>query len=527
MQATAFSPRARLLAALTLAAALPACGPDAHEAPAPRDLPLRVMTFNVEYGGTGVDFDQVVQAVQLAAPDILALEEPYGNAGRLAEALGWQHVSARTDVISRFPLIDPPDADGRYVWAEVAPGYVVAVGNVHLPSDPYGPYFTTQCPPEAIVQLERELRLPAIAPVLELLEPLAEAGMPVFLLGDFNAPSHLDWTERLRGERPQLAYPLEWPVSVAVEAAGFVDSYRAVYPDARARPGLTWWAARPDIELEFPASDPQDRIDLLYAAGPAQAEASRIVGELGAADVDIGLDPWPSDHRAVVSDFVVSPAPAPSFVSVAERLVEIGQDVSVRFHALHGRAQRVRLVHAGASESVREVRAGSDGVLTLSSEGLTAGAYELVLVGSHARELARAPLWLKAPGAATTIETERAEYAPGEPIVVRFADAPGNRWDWVAVYRAPADPDNDEYLVWSYTRTAVEGSLVLDQRAQGGEHWPLEPGDYEAVFLLYDAYDVAARTSFRVLEGAAPELPEQPSTPAWDAACAEEPALAP
>jgi hypothetical protein len=58
------------------------------------------------------------------------------------------------------------------------------------------------------------------------------------------------------------------------------------------------------------------------------------VGELGAADVDIGLDPWSSDHRAVVSDFVVSPAPAPSFVSV-------------------------------------------DGVLTLSSEGLTAGAYEL------------------------------------------------------------------------------------------------------------------------------------------------------
>jgi hypothetical protein len=64
----------------------------------------------------------------------------------------------------------------------------------------------------------------------------------------------------------------------------------------------------------------------------------------------------------------------------------------------------------------------------------------------------------------------------------------------------------------------IEGRLVLDGSAQGAEHWPLEPGDYEALLLLYDAYDVAARVPFSVAPGPVPPLVE-PASPAWDAAC--------
>jgi hypothetical protein len=43
-------------------------------------------------------------------------------------------------VVSRFPLIDPPEARGEYLLAQVSPGRVFALANEHLTSDPYGPY---------------------------------------------------------------------------------------------------------------------------------------------------------------------------------------------------------------------------------------------------------------------------------------------------------------------------------------------------------------------------------------------------
>ncbi len=74
------------------------------------------------------------------------------------------------------------------------------------------------------------------------LKPLVEAGVPVFLTGDFNTPSGRDWSEAAV-ERRGLARPIDWPVPRAIEAAGFLDSFRQVHPDPVADPGLTWTAA--------------------------------------------------------------------------------------------------------------------------------------------------------------------------------------------------------------------------------------------------------------------------------------------
>lgn len=497
------------------------CTAGHDEAPATKSVSVRVMEFNVEYGGTLVDFDKVVEAVRLANADIVALEEPYGNARRLAEALGWEHASARTDVISRYPLLDPPGADGRYIWAELRPGQVAAIANVHLPSDPYGPYFSRVCPPEALIRLERETRLPAIAPLLERLQPLVARGVPVFLLGDFNAPSHRDWITPELQARPQIAYPLAWPVSLAVEAAGFTDSYRAVYPDAVEHPGLTWWAARPNIEDEFPATDPLDRIDFIYGAN-AEAVSSQVIGEAG-ADVDVSVSPWPSDHRALVSEFVVRPSVVPAYVSVERRLSSVGESVPVRVGGAP-EARFLSLVPAGAPASAPELlrlelrgALGSER-LDVPTHGLLPGAYELRLISGGTTIAARAPLWIQEQGGTPGIVVDAETYASGEPIGVRWFDAPGNRWDWVGIYRAPADPSSDDYLVWSHLGARVEGALTLDQRAPGGA-WPLEAGSYEALLLLYDAYDVAARTSFEISAEPRP-VPAPPANGAtWDAAC--------
>ena len=73
-------------------------------------------------------------------------------------------------------------------------------------------------------------------------------------------------------------------MSKAVVDAGFRDSFRDVYPDPVADPGLTWWAKKPHVSVageNFGPLDVKDRIDYVYAAGASVTTASRIVGEAG------------------------------------------------------------------------------------------------------------------------------------------------------------------------------------------------------------------------------------------------------
>ena len=273
-----------LLAALMLALGLALVGCSspggAGSSPAPSASPMRlkVMEFNIEYGGTQVSFAKVVEAVKQAQPDVIGLEEAETNTGRLAKAAGYPYWSNATQVVSRYPLLEPPEAKGAYLYVQVQPGRCVAIANVHLPSDDPGPQAIRRgAPVEKILATEEKARLPYIQTELEVLPPLAGQGIPTFLIGDFNAPSWRDYTAGVVGTRDYVKYVVEWPVSKAVEAAGFTDSWRAVYPDPLKSLGLTWWAARPKVDGWNPAANaPQDRIDFIYSAGPAKATAAQL-----------------------------------------------------------------------------------------------------------------------------------------------------------------------------------------------------------------------------------------------------------
>jgi hypothetical protein len=86
---------AGLLAALLLSACTtqgspnvpPPAGAPGGEAPG-SSVTLRVMEFNIEYGGPGVDFDSVPKAIQVAGADVVGIEEGFGNLPRIAKALG-------------------------------------------------------------------------------------------------------------------------------------------------------------------------------------------------------------------------------------------------------------------------------------------------------------------------------------------------------------------------------------------------------------------------------------------------------
>src|SRR5262245_22427272 len=213
----------RMLCALAAMLALTLGGAArADDAP----VPLRVMTFNIWYGGEQVSFAQVAEAIRAAKADVVGVQEPDGRLRQLADLLGW-YADERLHVISRFPLFASPDGKDLYGFVELRPGRVVAIANLHLPATPYGPEAVRDGKTaDEVLALEKETRMSAIEPYIAVLPKLVSAGVPVFLTGDFNSPSHLDWTAATHAARSQVRYPLEWPVSKALADAGLRDSYR-------------------------------------------------------------------------------------------------------------------------------------------------------------------------------------------------------------------------------------------------------------------------------------------------------------
>ena len=493
--------------------------------PPPPDVVLKVMTQNIFHGGDELNLrtrefchletgcvrglQKIAFAIQRSGADAVGLQEPEMNTQTIADLLGW-YASPRTSIISRYPLIDPSGGNGVYVYAELSPGRYVALANTHLPSDPYGPYLVRDGGTlQQVLQLERTARLPFIADQLRELPPLAAAGVPVFLTGDFNSPSSLDWTAAVAAVRSDVHYPVNWPVSDALRRGGFVDSYREIHSDPIAVPGFTWTPGGPE-------EDPHevfDRIDWVLHMGPVRATASRIVGEPGGPDVDVEVGPWPSDHRGVVSTFRVAPAAPPTFVGVTGRLIDRGDPLKVWF-GTRAPANRVAIVHAGDPALAALLSQPTGGALhgtpVFPTAGLSPGAYDAVLADASGRVTARMRVWVKAPAAKPWIATTRLAYAPGEPIVVRWRNDPGMHWDWIGLFRAGAGDahqhpancsvgycGNGYYLAYEYTHTDPSGQVTFD--AGSGGPWPLKPGTYQMRLLLDDGYrDVARSVEFVV-----------------------------
>jgi endonuclease/exonuclease/phosphatase family metal-dependent hydrolase len=485
-----------------------------------RSVEVSVMTQNIFYGGDDYDLatggfcpvangcpralHRLAQVIKRSGADVVGVQEAERNTRRLARLLGW-HASPRAHVISRFPILDPPHSRGVFTYVEPVPGRVIAVANTHLPSTPYGPYRVRKgWSRKQVLHLERTLRVPALEPVLHRLPRLAARGIPVFLTGDFNSPSYLDWTPAVARRRPAVPYALRWPASRRLAAAGFGDSYRDVHPDPVADPGYTWSPGGPETRKhDFP-----DRIDWVLHAGPATTLSSRLVGERGDPQVDLAVHrPYPSDHRGVVSTFRVKAAPAPAMVSPQQRRLVTGHHaLRVRFHA--GREHRVvGLVRHGGHRLVRSAHTGTrrDGVVALPSRGLRPGRYDVVLRRTPlGRDEASAPVWVYRPGTHSRLTTDRRTYGVGRRITVRWTRAPGENLDWVGLYRCRLRCGGvGSYLVYLYTQTRVVGSVTFRRGVylgEGSAPWPLPPGHYVARLLVDDSYHALGTSArFRIV----------------------------
>src|SRR6185437_14126078 len=93
----------------------------------------------------------------------------------------------------------------------------------------------------------------------------AYPSIPVIIAGDFNEPSHRDWTTETRNLSDHNGAIVRWPVTSKLEEHGFVDAYRAEYPNPITHPGYTFPANNLDKEPKdittAPLADERDRID--------------------------------------------------------------------------------------------------------------------------------------------------------------------------------------------------------------------------------------------------------------------------
>lgn len=287
------------------------------------------MSFNIWGGGAneGKGIEETVAAIKAAGADVVGLQEtrletdpctaescPASGdsvAPAIAAALGWHVYDQKTEnvalwanaVISRYPigaaspndLGVPLDVNGKTVW----------IFNIHLDDEPYQPYqlLGIEYGPAPFIKTEAEAVTFATetrGPALDLLQAdmaAADGAAAVFVTGDFNEPSAHDWTAEAvaAGHHPVA---VKWPTTGRLEAAGFVDAYRAIHADPVAKPAYTW---TPSYE-ETATDDHPDRIDFVLVRGEGlRVTDAAIVGEDGPRS-DIVVTPWPSDHRAVVAE---------------------------------------------------------------------------------------------------------------------------------------------------------------------------------------------------------------------------------
>lgn len=354
-----------------------------------------------------------------------------------------------------------------------------------------------------VLALERETRLPAIAEHLAALPGLVAVGIPVVLTGDFNTPSHLDWTGPVVASR-QFPYPVAWPVGAALAEAGFRDSYREAHPDPVARPGMTWTPGYPSPIVG--SDEVFDRIDWVLVAGEAVTLDSRVVGEAGGPDVAVAIAPRPSDHRGVVSTFRLQPGEPPPLVAVARRTITAGEELIVRYHAPGDEGERIAILPAAGDVGsdvfalLPPLESAIDGSVVFGTDRFPAGAYEAALVGSDGSALARIPFTVLPPGARPTVTAGQPAYAVGEPIAVTWAHGPGYRRDWLGVYRQD-DPNLGNYLGFLYADAESGGTVIFDEAALGG---PLPPGDYLVRLMRDDGYVELATAAFSVAAAGTP-----------------------
>lgn len=265
---------------------------------APADDTLRVLVWNVLHGANDVvdGPEKALAVIRASDADVVLMQESYDIEGQrpllgawLAQQLGWNQWQADSPhlcILSRFEfterwthepwhavgarLVDDRGRDfiAWNIWIDYRDNITRKLRDVPDISD------------ADLLESEfvRSQRLPQAQRIVARIEALGhlDLSVPVLVGGDWNTPSHLDWTlDTARVYKRRR--PLDLPVSVAMAEAGFIDTFRTVHPNPVQRPGITW---SPMFRTQGEKEQGFERIDRLYLHEPDAAK-DRVDGGQG------------------------------------------------------------------------------------------------------------------------------------------------------------------------------------------------------------------------------------------------------
>ncbi len=265
---------------------------------------IRTMVWNIWHGGRRygrhVGVNRVIETIKEAQPDVVGLIETYGSGEIISDSLGYHFylISSNLSIMSRFPIKEtirafrPFNFGGAILdlgdqkelafldtWLHYLPGYGTNVVEQKMTA-------------KELIKDEAKTRHAEVVQILKEIKPILKNSdkVPVIMVGDFNCGSHLDWTEQTRDIH--YGYTVEWPVSLAMEKAGFEDSYRKIHINPLLDPGMTWTPRAATSSTKYGL---RDRIDYIYYQGKLQPQESKVV--------DYHPIMFPSDHAGVITVF--------------------------------------------------------------------------------------------------------------------------------------------------------------------------------------------------------------------------------
>lgn len=302
---------------------------------------LRVMSYNLWHGWGLVNngFRKGLDSIILADADIVCTQESSDNVHSgnrfqpqlVAAELGWHFSrlpnSGDIGVLSRYPIAETFSPTSFAVGARVdlcgtrrQAAQDVIVYSTHLDYQNYGPYkaaeaaSTNECTMTEELGSQRDEQSAALMKALESQLDAADK-TPVIVCGDFNCPSHLDWTSA--AANLHNGKTVAWPATVHFANAGLKDTFRELHPDPLATPGNTWAPI-------YNGNEPLDRIDMIFAKGSGlktlssevyHTKVETQIPNYSGNHTLVKNNTWPTDHAAVVTEFSISnssPGPRPT-----------------------------------------------------------------------------------------------------------------------------------------------------------------------------------------------------------------------
>lgn len=316
---------------------------------------FKVLSLNTWQQGTSVEggYEALVKIIIASDADVIMLSEirNYNNTiftDQMVQSLkdyGMQFYSFNSGkspvVLSKFPINATPSINSTSLAKciiQLNTNIKVALYAAHLDYTHYACYLprgydgiTWKKLESPVLEVDKILKQNKASQRDEAIEVFIEDALNekaqenlVFLAGDFNEPSHLDWGQASKNKFDHNGTVVPWNNSITLKENGFVDSYREKYPDPVDYPGLTWPANNDQAELSklawTPEADDRDRIDFIYYQQNSKISLKDIliVGPVGSIvhgkrlDSNPGKDTfwtpdgiWPSDHKGVLATFII------------------------------------------------------------------------------------------------------------------------------------------------------------------------------------------------------------------------------